>query len=191
MGTRTDELLTKPKMTTARWIAILVIIGALLGLGYCAARVLLQLGDEPPIRVRNGSMKLELDRGEWKDNGDGWSPSAGKNSGGFTVKVESSPGYSCGPGQPVRGSEVLFSYSDSTEVKVSSPGSSGRTKVQPKDTLRKASLTLLEYGQAGDQGYITAVEVKDGGTRWRCEFKDGNALRVISVCPMPNPDCDR
>ena len=44
--------------------------------------------DEPPIRVKNGSMKIALVSSEWVAAGQAWTPLAGTNAGGFIVVVE-------------------------------------------------------------------------------------------------------
>jgi hypothetical protein len=144
------------------------------------------LSNEPPIRVRNGSMKITLDSGAWKDDGDAWSPSTGNNGGGFTVTVDCAPGFSCEKGQTASGKEVWVLYSDKTEVTFKSAGSSGKTKVQPKNRLAKADPQELRYGQAGDKGYIIGVGVKDGANTWSCTFSSRDALSVINIIPMPN-----
>ncbi len=44
--------------------------------------------DEPPIRVRNGSMTMTLVSSEWKASGQSWILLDGTNAGGFIVVVE-------------------------------------------------------------------------------------------------------
>lgn len=144
------------------------------------------LSNEPPIRVRNGSMKITLDTGDWNDDGDAWSPSTGNNGGGFTVTVDCAPGFSCENGQTAIGKEVSVLYSDKTEVTFTVAGSSGKTKVRPKNKLARATSRELQYGQPGDKGYITGVVVKDGGNRWSCTFSSREALSVINIMPMPD-----
>ena len=142
--------------------------------------------NEPPIRVRNGSMKITLDAGDWKEDGDAWSPSTGNNGGGFTVTVDCAPGFSCENGQTASGTEVWVLYDDKAEVTFKCAGSSGKTKVRPKNTLAKAAFGELQHGQPGDKGYITGVGVKDGAKKWSCTFRSREALSVINIIPMPN-----
>jgi hypothetical protein len=149
------------------------------------------LSDEPPIRVRNGSMTITLDSGDWKDDGDAWSPSTGNNGGGFTVTVDCAPGCNCENGQTASGKEVWVLYSDKTEVTFRSTGSSGKTKVQPKNKLAKAKARELQYGQAGDKGYIIAVGVRDGANKWSCTFSSHEALSAINIIPMSNERRDQ
>jgi hypothetical protein len=191
---------------TTRWLIAIAAVGLIASAFACAAKTepaktepaggpaktVKPTGEEPPIRVRNGSMKLELDSGEWRDDADGWSPSTGKNAGGFTVKVESANGHTCGAGgQIARGNEVRVWYNSKPVVSFRFAGASGKTKVQPRDSLARTSPQLLRYGKIGDSGVITGVEVKDGADTWSCTFKSGDALSVISVCPAPNRACDK
>jgi hypothetical protein len=129
-------------------------------------------------------MKITLDRGEWKDDGDAWSPSTGNNGGGFTVTVVCGPGCDCEKGKTASGKEVWVLYSDKTEVTFRFAGSSGKTKVQPKNKLVKAATQELEYAPAGDKGYIIGVGVKDGANRWSCTFTSREALSAITIDPM-------
>jgi len=192
MAVRTDKPATRPTMTPARWAAILVIIAALLGVGYCAARLLFQLGNEPPIRVRNGSMEVVLDSANgavWQDDGNDWSPSEGKNSGAFEVKVESAGGHTCGEaGQTSRGKDVSILYSDGTDVTFRILNS--KTKVKPKDKLTKAGDRFLRLGQPGDGGFITKVAVKGGQVDWECTFGKPQDLSTINICPAPHKACE-
>ena len=179
MEARTRGTSTKPPLSTVQWIALIIAFLALLGIVYLAVQYL--LGDEPPIRVRNGSLEIVLKKGEWNAEVDAWSPSDDKVVSGFTVSVESSAGYSCGAGQTGSGQEVSVSYTDGTQVSFKQAGSSGKIVVQPKGILRKASPRLLEHGQANDKDYINAVEVKGGVAPWTCEFESDKALRVIKI----------
>jgi len=131
-------------------------------------------------------MTVTLDTGEWNDDGDAWSPSTGENPGGFIVTVESATGSGCGPGQPAEGKAVDVLYSDGTVVTFKAAGLNKKTKVRPKTDLRKVSPPVLEYGRAGDKGYITGIEVTGGGTPWKCQFANRDALSVINITPMPN-----
>lgn len=142
------------------------------------------LSDEPPIRVRNGSMTLTLVSSRWKAEGQSWTPLAGKNGGGFIVVVEVATKAGCVLGQPVFGREVAISYSDGAVIKFKRGTISKKTKVTPKHRLQQTANEVLEYGLPGD-GYITGVEVKDGGTSWACAFQGRAALCEIDIYPLP------
>ena len=188
MAERTDRTAAKQPLTPTLWILIVAVLIVLVGGGLYMVMSL--LGDEPPIRVRNGSMDIELVQGQWDDSGDGWSPSGGWNWGTFEVKVTSANGHPCGDGQTGSGKEVWVRYSDRTEISFTSTGSMmGKTRVKPKNKLEKVSPQLLRHGGAADGGFIVAVGAKGGGKPWSCEFKERSDLDVISICPRSNPAC--
>ena len=58
MAERTDRTAAKQPLTPTLWILIVVVLIVLVGGGLYVVMSL--LGDEPPIRVRNGSMLIEL-----------------------------------------------------------------------------------------------------------------------------------
>jgi hypothetical protein len=179
MAERTGRTAAKQPLTPTLWILLVVVLVVLVGGGLYM--VLSLLGDEPPIRVRNGSMEVVLKNGEWQEDVDAWFPSQDQVLSEFTVMVENSAGSSCKDGQTGSGQKVLVSYTDGTIVSFMQAGSSGKIIVQPKDALRKAGPRLLEHGQANDKDYITAVEVLGGGRPWTCEFGSDGALRVIKI----------
>jgi hypothetical protein len=141
--------------------------------------------DEPPIRVRNGSMTLTLVSSEWKASEKGWTPLDGTNAGGFIVVVEVATRSGRVLGQPVFGTEVGISYSDGAVIRFKHGARPKKTKVTPKRALKKKKDDVLEYGQAG-KGYITGVEVKDRNTSWRCAFNSRDGLSEIDIYPLPN-----
>ena len=139
--------------------------------------------DEPPIRVRNGSMTMTLVSSKWKDAGQAWKPVDGTNAGGFIVVVEVATRSGRVLGQPVFGKEVDISYSDGAVIRFKH--GAAKTKVTPKRVLTKTAEDVLAYGQPG-KGYITGVEVKDRNTSWRCAFSSRARLSEIDVYPLPN-----
>jgi hypothetical protein len=143
------------------------------------------LSDEPPIRVRNGSMKITLGSSQWAAAGQAWVPLEGTNAGGFIVVVEFATSSGRRLGQPVFGTEVDISYSDHKVVKFKVDPSAKKTKVTPKGILQKTADRVLEHGQAG-KGYITGVTVKDRGTSWTCALGSRNALSEIDIYPLPH-----
>ena len=141
--------------------------------------------DEPPIRVRNGSMTMTLVSSEWKASGRAWTPRDGTNAGGFIVVVEVATRSGRMLGQPVFGREVEVAYSDGAVIRFKRGRSSKKTKVTPKRVLQKTADPVLEYGQPG-KGYITGVEVKDRGTSWRCAIGSRAMLSEIDIYPLPH-----
>jgi hypothetical protein len=141
--------------------------------------------DEPPIRVRNGSMTIALVSSEWKPSGQAWTPLDGTNAGGFIVVVEVAKRSGRVLGQPVFGKEVEISYSDGTVIRFKRGPQSKKTKVTPKRVLQQTADPVLEYGQPG-KGYISGVEVKDRSTSWRCAFGSRAMLSEIDIYPLPH-----
>jgi len=94
------------------------------------------LSDEPPIRVRNGSMTMTLVSSKWKADGRAWTPLDGRNGGGFIVVVELAPRSGRVLGQPVFGKEVAISYSDGAVIKFKHGTFSTKTKVTFKKERR-------------------------------------------------------
>jgi hypothetical protein len=188
MAENSGRTSTKPPLTTYQLIAIVAVIFALAALTYFAFR-LFTTGVEPPIRVRNGSMLIELAGiQEWKADGDAWTPSDGKSAGTFQVKVDASGDAVCEGGTAASGKDISIWYSDNTEVRFKLSGLFGKkTKVWPKDTLARADPRSLRYEQVGVSGYIARVEVK--GTPLKCTFSSASQLNAINICPVSNPAC--
>ena len=141
--------------------------------------------DEPPIRVRNGSMTMTLVSSKWKAAGQAWKPIGGTNAGGFIVVVEVATRSGRVLGQPVFGREVDVSYSDGAVIRFKRGPRSKKTLVTPKRVLQNPAAAVLEYGQPG-KGYIAGVEVKDRSTSWRCAFKSRASLSEIDIYPLPH-----
>jgi hypothetical protein len=187
MAERTGRTAAKQPLTPTLWILIVVVLIVLVGGGLYVVMSL--LGDEPPIRVRNGSMLIELAGiQEWKADGDAWTPSDGKSAGTFQVKVDASGDAVCEGGRAASGKDISIWYSDNTEVRFKLSGLFGKkTKVWPKDKLERADPRSLRYEQVGVSGYIARVEVK--GTPLKCTFSGASQLNAINICPGSNPAC--
>lgn len=171
-------------------------MGVVGGMLYDRAQV---SGDEPPIRVKNGSMHLDLDSGGWKqdatctDGGGGkcWTPDAGESEGVFGVVIKPMPADCQLPAGAVV-DRVTVGYSDGTKVSLKVGAKKGgrakewRTKVRPHGKLtREANGQRLSYGAPGDGGVVEWIEL-DGedetGTpdRWRCTFTA--AVPLVEAC---------
>jgi hypothetical protein len=152
------------------------------------------MGTEPPIRVRNGSMHIILDKGEWTEIGDAWFPSEGENK-GVVVTVESAKD-TCPQGQTKSGKDISITYhngvGDDVEFTFKPLGTFGtKTQVKPKDKLNKVSNSELSHGTKGDKGYISLIQVKSKGDKipWACKFENPGQLDVIYICPASSPVC--
>ena len=133
------------------WVLIVVVLLALVGASLFV--VISLLGNEPPIRVRNGSMEVVLAQGEWKDDGDAWTPSEGKSGKGFTVTVVSANGHACQNGQTGSGKEAWILYSGKTEFSFRFAGLfNPKTKVRPKNKLDEGDSSNAAARPAGRPG---------------------------------------
>jgi hypothetical protein len=190
--------LTTPKLTTRQWILIasgILVLAGVVG----TVLYLMGPGDEPPIRVKNGSMDIELANDTWQSNGDAWSPSKGKNRGKFGVRVESGNNYSCKEGQTASGRVVAITYSDEVTITFTPAGWFYRTRSLVQEKAKLARVTdnpppqydTLRYGTPGE-GHIRLIEVKDkdGNTTWKCGFDSDEELVAINICPAPHAKCN-
>src|SRR6476660_5944163 len=159
-------------------VQMLVVTAAVLGAGAAVGilvfRALTSGGDEPPIRVKGGSIYLELIGpsfpfvlGDWDDKNDHWEVHDGrKNSLGVAIKTTSG---NC-PVFMEDVKKVTFSFTpDSNGVEITDyltidPGGN-KTKISPKDgSLGKTDHSGKKLDFPG-AGYISAVTVhpKTGG----------------------------
>ena len=167
-----------------RLVVMVAVLLVLAGIGVVLSA---RQGDEAPIRVKNGSMDVDLVSGTWVDNGDAWSPSTGATAGTYFVKVVGGTGLSCdGNITAGSGNVVSVSYSDGLTIRFTP--ASGRTGVRPKSGLTRATPSLLQHGSAG-VGYISAVTVVGPGTPLRCTIPSAAALSEIHICSGKNAFC--
>ena len=141
--------------------------------------------DEPPIRVRNGSMTIALVSSEWKPSGQSWTPADGTNAGGFIVVVEVVTRSGRVMGQPVFGKEVEIFYSDGAVIRFKRGPLRRRPRSRRSASSRRSRTRYWSMGNRAT-GYITGVEVKDRSTSWRCAFKSRAALSEIDIYPLPH-----
>jgi len=163
MAENSSQAPRRAATTVPRMIALALAVLVLAVLLLLLLR-LFALGDEPPVRVRNGSMNIELVQGQWDDGGDGWSPSTGWLWGTFEVKVTSANGHACNDGQAGNGKEVLVQYSDSDRTEISSTSAGpimGKTRVRPKNKLERVSPQLLRHGGEPPQDALVPPDVDE------------------------------
>jgi hypothetical protein len=188
MAERTGRTAAKQPLTPALWILIVVVLMILVGGGLYMVMSL--LGDEPPIRVRNGSMDIELDSGKWVGNGNGWSPSAGKPSGAHAVEVRTPDASTCPAQNPQATWQVVsMTFSDNVTILLT-PSASSKTVVTPKSELANPGNAprLLRHGAPG-VGYISRIDLRGNGKPWTCTFTAAAELTVINICPGSKPGC--
>lgn len=172
------------KNVYTRLVVVVALLVALAGIGFVVSVV--AQGDEPPIRVRNGSMEVELVSGTWVESGDAWSPSTGATAGTYFVKVVGGTGFTCEANRTVgSGNVVSVSYSDGVMIRFTP--ANGKTGVRPKSDLTRVTPALLRHGTAGT-GHISGVTVT-GPAGVTCSFPTAAALSEIRICPARNAFC--
>jgi hypothetical protein len=191
MAQSIERIPTKPGLTTRQWVAIAAGVVIVAAVAFAAIK-LLQTGDEPPIRVKNGSMDILADGG-WSDTGSGWSPRSGKSSGSYAVEVKTAQPSPCpAMDSKARWRVIMIGYSTSKKVKIMFvPSASSKTEVGPTRKLTDNASALLRHGMPG-VGYIDEVELSgrmDGGDQWTCSFTSADQLKQINICPASKPDC--
>ena len=189
MVTRADELPTRPQLTLVQKLAILALILGGPAIAYSMIKPMVP-GDEPPIRVRNGSMDIQLDSGTWVGNVNGWSPSEGKPSGTHAVEVKTAGAHTCPTLNPQATWRVVtIAYTDGVKIRLT-PSASSRTVVTPKTALVNPGPEprVLRHGTLG-VGYISQIELRGGGQPWACTFTAASQLAVINICPASTPGC--
>ena len=153
------------------------------------------LGNEPPIRVKNGSIQIDVSAGNnWKENDDdgSWSPDQGAHPDLFSVKVTGQGATAgCLNGLTAAGKMIDVSYS----------GGGGVLFRATKQVLRKYTRVtgfggdLVPEGQylrydKGGAGYISGIVVRGGGSLWNCTFNQKDASLEIYICSSPDaPAC--
>jgi hypothetical protein len=143
--------------------------GALLGGAVVWCLRLFRAGDEPPIRVKGGSLHIDATGGAtWKMQGtDGkkWKLDKGsKNSDEYDVSIVAS-GSGCVNNAP-RGKRVTLTYSDGTTVEIKAAGNNTMVASSERLTLGNGDQRLTYSGT----GYIRQVDV-DSST---CTFASGD-----------------
>ena len=150
-------------MTRASFVTVFAIAVAGAAFSACTRDVtLMRTGDEPPIRVRGGTMHLDLlaegDKDFEKDNAADkkkWhiKDSPNRNRNNFLVVVVSASA-NCN-GKVVSANKVDVDYSDGQSVEFKS--NSNHTKITAQKDLEQEAVRWLKYEAAG--GYISAVKV--------------------------------
>jgi hypothetical protein len=160
------------KIVAAAAVLVLVLAGVLILQRIRAA------DEEAPIIVRNGSIEIETQDGQWQDGGGDWvNQTSGKvNGGDLWVKVTSSTGTCRAQGKPVHvqysvpGNQVTFTTSGAWWW--------ARTRVSPKSAIAYVDGKHLRSGAVGDGGHITEVRTQS----LTCSLSATSANVVINIC---------
>ncbi len=134
--------------------------------------------DEGPIIVRNGSINIETQDGQWQDGNSEWinQTSGTVNSGELWVKVTSSTGTCRASGKPVHiqysvpGNQVTFTTSGVWWF--------SKTRVSPKSAIALVDSKHLRAGTAGDGGHITEVRTQN----LTCTLSANSSNVEINIC---------
>lgn len=146
--------------------------------------------DEAPIRVRNGSLDLELSSTSqsWVQAGTSgnWNIDSGHRfRDAFDLIVAVRPGAACGGGS-ASGAEVIFTYSNDKKVRLQSIGRRTWVKPDPGVTLTREGATpqKLSYATAG---FLKSIEIGNagGGVTPMCTFTAANQLDHLFVLNVP------
>jgi hypothetical protein len=152
---------------------------------------LLSDSDEAPIRVRNGSLDLELlsTTQKWTQAGTSgnWNISSSQRfKDAFDLVVAVRPGAACG-GQSASGAEIIFTYSNDKKVRLQSIGRHTWVKPDTGVTLTWDSATPGKLSYITD-GFLKSIETGNGtggGVTPMCTFTAANQLDQIVVLNVP------
>ena len=156
--------------------AVALAVGALIAAGLILGAIALGVGagDEPPIRVKNNSIDLELlhKKRHWKEVGDDgkqWKISKGKkNADLFELFVAPTDPETCKGGLSKIGSPLVFTYSDGTVITITSDEKKTMLSSTQPMIRNDENNKLLSYDPTGT-GFIKTISV--GGTEL-CKFED-------------------
>jgi hypothetical protein len=152
------------------------------GLAYVASLLLADTGDEPPIRVKNGSLELQLlaTHKSWAQDGsnDKWKISAGtRKKEPLDVIVAYTAGATCSS-QTASGKIVRITYSDLTYIDLEAKNKTTKVTIGPSSKqLTRVSEQLLTYGTAG-AGYINGIVVDSVPL---CAFTEAKQLTHVVI----------
>lgn len=151
-------------------------LGLLLGLGAAVGgeQLLMQplTGDEPPIRVRNGTVYLDVihaSRG-WRQTGNHWQITQSRRStDSYRMYLAPTDPAHCGNTVAVSGNEIRLTLSDDTQaapswIQIKSVGRVSQV-TSSKSLTRSDDEQTLSYGAAG----IYVMRIVVDGTE-RCNF---------------------
>jgi hypothetical protein len=160
------------KMAVAAAFLVLVLVGVFV------LQKIKASDEEAPIVVKNGSIDIETQDGEWNDGGADWiNQTSGKINGGeLWVKVTSSTGTCRAQGKPV---QIQYSQ-PGVQVTLTTSGAwwFAKTRVAPKSAIAFVDVKHLRAGAAGDGGHITEVRTQS----LTCTLSPTSTNVEINIC---------
>lgn len=152
--------------------AALVAAGFLLGGAFTDS-------EEAPIRVKNGSLEIELlsNLQQWAPVGGSrnWNiPDAERFKDEFTVILVVTPEARCGGSLKATGSDVVLTYSDGEKIRLQATGKHTFVKPDNKTLTNSNDPQKLEYTVSG---YLRSIAVGSGGNPAEmCTFTNPSQL---------------
>lgn len=173
--------------TAKRMVVLAVTLVLLSVLGHVGCRAFkTTLADEPPIRVKKGTIEVEAFAGgaDWDDEGAGkWAlRSGGTNpSMRYYVVLKAASGATCSA--PAQARTAVITYSDGETVRVL-PAATKKTNVifTPRNATHPRR-ELLEYRALNDDGskFVERLELVDTGGPTTCTFTSGQ-FQHLCLC---------
>jgi hypothetical protein len=171
--------------TAKRLVVLAIALVLLIGLGLVGCRAFRTLAEEPPIRVKKGTIEVEaLAHGaDWDDEGGGrWAlKSGGANANLRYYVVLKAPGANCQA--PTQARTAVITYSDGEAVRVL-PAATKKTNVifTPGNATHPRP-ELLEYRASNDDGskFVERLELRDNGAPTTCTFTPGQ-FQHLCLC---------
>lgn len=162
-------------------LAVAAVVGAAAG-AFCCVMLTTSTGDEPPIRVRNGSLELHVLSGAetWKKTGNHWNITGGKRlNDDYQIAVTSNPGAACSGNGSATGTPLRITYFDGTatlkyvELKVNGK----HTEVESNAALQiSTDKKVLSYNP--ETGYIQNIYINGNNV---CTFTDKTQLDNLLI----------
>lgn len=163
-------------------MATVAALGLIVGSGLFMLVNYFDAADEPPIRVKNGSLELEIPLiyGPWKQNGDArhWKTSGKtRKSTDLSVMLTVASGVACQPKSGI-GGVLTVKYSDNQTVTID--GTKKHTHVVGmSDLVLDSAEHALSYKAAG---YISDITLASGATTvLTCHFSKATDLADLWI----------
>ena len=165
-----------------RAVLIAAAIGILIGAGaLLLLRVLADTGDEPPIRVKNGSLELHLlaTNGTWTSTGNHWKTSGTRAHNALQLTVATRGKANCSA-YTITANLLVIHYADQSGnevMKVEIQSTGNHSKVTPSQPMfvSPGDPTVLGYF---DAGFIKSIEA-DGTSM--CAFSAASQLDHLLI----------
>ena len=160
-------------------LAVAALAGAITA--FAILRVLGATGDEPPIRVRNGSIELHLLSAAetWKQTGNHWKITGGKRSSDdYQVVVAYKPGATCAGNGSATGAPLRITHKDLNVTKYVELKVNGKhTEVESDADLQiSADGKVLSY--TSSTGFIDSISVNSKSV---CTFTEASQLENLFI----------